>query len=294
MTLPSELRYTQNFLHSRALVEQLVAQAGLRAGMTVLEVGAGKGIITRALSQAVGAGGRVVAVELDAGLADTLRQTLALPNLTLHHGDILAFDWGSLPTDYVVFSNVPFNITAALLEAMFTPQTCPAQAHLILQTDALIGTTEGGAPAETLKSLLIAPLAEQRVVHHFRRTDFTPQPAVETALFAFVRRPTPLIDLALYGLYQDFLAFVSKDRAGEGAWRRVFSGGQLSRLADQYGLVLGRGLKAQSRGAMLAAFGALERGKRGVVGGAMQGLRQEQAHRENRNRAGGHRRPTRG
>lgn len=291
----SELRYTQNFLHSPALVDRLVSEAGIHAGDTVLEIGPGKGIITRRLAEAVGTGGRVMAVELDRTLAERLAPLMRdTPQVSIVHGDALQFDTSTLPADYSVFSNVPFNITSALLETLFTPPHGPKQAHLILQDETLIAFEHDGAVGETFKSLMLAPFYDIYDVHRFRRTDFTPSPAVDTSLFLFERRPTPRIAASAYPLYKDFLAAISKDRAGEGIWRKLFSATQIARLADQSGLIAGRGLKAQTANAITATFHTFAQSpRREAVTGAMAALRAEQQRREHLNRTGHHRRNNR-
>jgi hypothetical protein len=108
-----------------------------------------------------------------------------------------------------------------------------------------------------------------------------------------MRRPEPLIDPAHYDLYGDFLAFVSKDRVGEGAWRKLFS---KRALAAQTALQAGRGLKSQRLDGILTTFGAftqLDRSRQVVVSGAMRQLRDEQQRRLTINRAGGHHRSKR-
>lgn len=290
----SELQYTQNFLHSPALVAQIVALAAIRGGATVLEIGPGRGIITEALARQVTEAGRVVAVELDASLASSLANRFeAVPQVTVLHGDILKVDLTQFGTDYQVFSNVPFNITSPLLERLFAEGTGPEAAHLILQTDALISSGPYG-DGETFKSLMIQPRYDVEVVHTFSPADFVPRPSVATALFRFRRRVIPLIANADLALYKDFLAFVSKDRAGEGAWTRVLPKPTLQVLSAAGGLVPGRGLKSQSVEALVAAFRAFQGSSRiRLVQGAMQDLRQEQARREEINRAGGHHRTRR-
>ena len=59
-------RLGQNFMHDKNQVAKLVSAAGLESGELVLEVGPGTGTLTEAL---IAAGARVVASELDAGLA---------------------------------------------------------------------------------------------------------------------------------------------------------------------------------------------------------------------------------
>ena len=290
-----EIRFTQNFLRDPALVEKLIAKAGIRSGETVLEIGPGKGIITKALAKAVGVEGQVIAVELDPSLAARLETEFAsAPQVKIVAGDILAFDRASLPVGYKVFANVPFNITSALLEYLFDDHAGLTAAYLILQTETLFALGERGANLETFKSLLIKPFYTIEIEHRFQRSDFSPPPGVDTALFRFERRTVPLIDSGEYDLYKDFLAFVSKDRVGEGVWQRVLSRQQIQTLIDQAGIVFGRGLKLQPVDAIAAAFRSFAAGskaKHAVVKGAMASLRAEQSRHEQINRSGGHRRP---
>lgn len=290
----NDLRFTQNFLKSKALVDKLVQQSAIKAGDTVLEIGPGKGIITQALAEQVTPTGRVIAVELDDALFKALQQHFrTVPQVELRQQDILSYPLEGLNGDYQVFSNVPFNITSQLLEWLLNPHSGPIQAQLILQREALIERNRAGYITETFKSLLIKPFYIVDVVHEFDRLDFVPPPQVETALFAFARRETPLINPSRYAQYKDFLAFVSKDRVGEGVWLKLFSKAQLRTLAEQHDLVYSRGLKSQRIEAIAATFKhftALDEPIQKRVQGAMDQLREEQKRRERINKAGGHHR----
>lgn len=287
-----DLRFTQNFLHSKGLVTRLVAGADLKPGDRVLEIGPGRGIITEALAARVGPQGRVTAVELDAALAARLTERFhETPQVTVITGDVLALDLTAAFADQQVFSNVPFSITSEILDLLFTRDRSAARAHLILQRDALISTSAYG-DGESLKSLWIKPRYRVSVAHSFARSDFAPQPAVDTALFRFDRLDAPLIPPEQYALYKDFVAFVSKDRVGEGAWRKAYTGRGLKALAQSGQLIAGRGIKSQTAAAMVDAFRVFltDPAKRGVVSGAHTALRQEQQQRDAVTRAGGHHR----
>ena len=295
---PSHIKFTQNFLHDAALVQRLVKQANLSPGDTVLEVGPGKGIITTALATAVGATGRVVAVELDTKLASKLtRRFQRTPAVSITQNDILQFPLASLGEPYAVFSNIPFNITSQLLEHLLNPINGPREAHLILQTDTLLGRNKFGATSDTLKSLLIRPIYDWRITHHFARSDFSPQPSVDTALFQFTKRSDSAeISPADYEQYKDFLAFAAKDRVGEGKWLRLFSKKQIGWLAQNGELVAGRGLKSQSFSAIWQAFRYFRQNnsaKSAVIAGAFASLRTEQRAKDKKNRAHGHHRTKR-
>jgi pyrimidine operon attenuation protein / uracil phosphoribosyltransferase len=82
-----------HFLRSRAFAEELVHASGVRAGTLVLDLGAGRGILTRSLADA---GARVVAVELDPAMAEWLRRLRSLlddPGVPLVRLDAIV-EWG--------------------------------------------------------------------------------------------------------------------------------------------------------------------------------------------------------
>jgi len=289
----SALRFTQNFLKDPQLVDRLLSLTDIRPTDTVLEIGPGKGIITAALAEKVGLKGRVVAVELDEGLYGSLQTTFrATPQVELFHDDILTFPLQNLGGPYTIFSNVPFAITAPLLEKLFQPTHGPEKAWLILQTDTLQDFSKGKA-RPTFKSLLLEPLYEIDNLYDFSRADFTPPPQADTSLFSLVRRKDLLLPPQKYQLYRDFLAHISHDRVGEGVWKKLLTKKQLEQVARHTKLSLNKGLKAQNTVSLIATFATLESSAPQFtdrVQGAFQKLRSEQALHEHTNELGGHHR----
>ncbi len=68
-TFRPKKRFGQNFLHDGAIARRIVDAAALPLGATVIELGAGKGILTRPLAER---GVRLIAIELDRELAAEL------------------------------------------------------------------------------------------------------------------------------------------------------------------------------------------------------------------------------
>ena len=71
--LAPQKMFGQNFLIDHNLLAAMVELAGVGEGDTVLEVGPGTGVLTERLLEA---GTRVLAVEIDRGLAELLRKRL--------------------------------------------------------------------------------------------------------------------------------------------------------------------------------------------------------------------------
>ena len=126
------VRYAQNVLTNRSLIDRLLDRSGIDAGDTVLEIGAGGGAITERLARRCR---RVVAIERDPRLADRLRRRFAgCPSVAIHEGDFLCLP---LPdTRYKVFANIPFNITTAIVTRLTAAPRPPEEAHLVVQREA--------------------------------------------------------------------------------------------------------------------------------------------------------------
>lgn len=113
-------RLGQCFLIDKNLMSKLLDLADPSAGGTVLEVGPGTGSLTEGLLDRAG---RVVAVEIDRGLAGLLRRRLGdRENLLLIHGDVLAGKRAIAPEILAALgkaadlvADLPYNIATPIL-----------------------------------------------------------------------------------------------------------------------------------------------------------------------------------
>jgi 16S rRNA (adenine1518-N6/adenine1519-N6)-dimethyltransferase len=107
-------RFGQNFMTDEAILHAMASHAALRRDDVVLEIGAGLGGLTRAISPFCKT---VVAVEADRRFIDVLRKELAdFPNITLVEGDVLK---AAIPKFNKVVSNPPFHISSPILFWLF-------------------------------------------------------------------------------------------------------------------------------------------------------------------------------
>ncbi|MCE5209517.1 MAG: 23S ribosomal RNA methyltransferase Erm [Chloroflexi bacterium] len=192
---------SQNFLKDPRLVASLINRSSIHAEDVVYEIGPGKGIITIQLANRCK---QVVAIEKDAALSSALRQKFVhQSNLTIHTGDFLSHPLPREP--YKVFSNIPFNITSAIVARLTTTTNPPEDAYLVMQKEA--AEMYLGKPYESLRSVLLQPWFKPEVMYQFQRSDFTPQPHVDTALLRICKRSPPLIDRSDRQYFRDFVVY---------------------------------------------------------------------------------------
>ena len=213
----------QHFLRSSRLAAALVRDAGVARGDLVVDVGAGTGVLTRALLQA---GARVVALERDPSLAAELRARFG-GAASVVEADALA--WPVAADPFAVVANLPFTGSGAILSRLLRgPVTC---AVVIVewgfaQKQAAIWPT-------TLKSAHWRAFYDLAIMRRLDRTTFAPTPAVDAAVLRFIRRTEPLVPVAESQLYWQFLAKAFD--AGTEVRRSVLTPLQAKRLAPNLG-----------------------------------------------------------
>lgn len=193
------LSVSQNFLTSGRTISRLLRLTDIGPNDHVLEIGPGKGHITRLLAPLCGT---LCAVELDSRLYERLCGQLAdIPNLTLRHMDFLRF---SLPgTPYKVFANIPFSATSAILKKLTLAENPPQDAWLIVEKGA--AKRFCGQPRESTQSLLLRPFFQLRIVRQLRREDYHPAPSVDTVLLHLHRREESDLAVSERNAYERFL-----------------------------------------------------------------------------------------
>jgi 23S rRNA (adenine-N6)-dimethyltransferase len=195
------VRYSQNFLKDRDLVERLLDQAEISPDDLVVEIGPGTGVITAGLARR---SRQVVAIEKDPDLAGALARRLAnVPNVMIRRGDILQTELPDPP--FKVFANIPFNITAAIVSKLVAGPCLPDDAYLIVQKEA--AERFSGRPLETLSAVLLKPWFEPAIVQRLRPDDFAPAPAVDVVMLRLRKRGPPLVGVREAQLFRDFVVY---------------------------------------------------------------------------------------
>jgi 23S rRNA (adenine-N6)-dimethyltransferase len=117
---------------------RIVADAGVRPGELVVDIGAGRGALTAQLLQA---GARVIAVELHPGRARHLRARFAGAPVTVVEADALSLRLPQQP--FRVIASPPYAVSSPLLRLLLTPGSRLVAADLVLQQAVVRRYTQG-------------------------------------------------------------------------------------------------------------------------------------------------------
>lgn len=208
---PALKRFGQNFLIDHNIARKIIGLAAIQPHETVLEIGPGRGILTRWLCAEART---VIAIEIDRQLARLLGRppaenaswsgkvmgsdvpplTAQCSNLDLRIGDALEFSYESLPCGTVVVANLPYYVSTPLLFKLLESYCRIDRMVLMLQTEVALrlaarpGTKEYGALSVQAQHRAAVTLAFRVSPHCFR-----PRPTVGSAVVLLqVRTPGSL------------------------------------------------------------------------------------------------------
>jgi len=176
-------RFSQNFLNSQGVVKKICAFARVENDK-VLEIGAGKGMLTRELARCAA---RVYAVELDRTLAQKLVD-LALANVEVVNADFLNMDLSQFGAA-VIIGNLPYAITAKIIEILARQKQYFDRAILTVQREyaqkmlARPGET-GYDPMSIFVNHHFSPKKGFTIPAHY----FTPRPKVNSMVLALGKK----------------------------------------------------------------------------------------------------------
>jgi 16S rRNA (adenine1518-N6/adenine1519-N6)-dimethyltransferase len=142
--MPNKPKLGQHFLHDQQAIRRIVAALGDCSRETVVEVGPGRGAVTRVLAERAA---RIVAIELDDALLAHLRAEFPPDRVTVTHQDVLDFDFAALSSQagrpVAVVGNLPYYITSPILLKLAASHADLDRAVLMMQREVADRVTAG-------------------------------------------------------------------------------------------------------------------------------------------------------
>ena len=226
----------QHFLSDSRIAARIIEAAQLTPTDTVLEIGPGRGVLTRRL---VGKAGRVVALELDERLCEELPSRLDFPdNLRCVHIDAREADLPTLAGEtlgvsgagYKVIGNLPYYAANPIIRLTLESEPPPSLALFMVQREVADSMTAqpGGM---TMLSVATQYFAEARTVCSVPPSAFRPAPKVRSAVVRLKVRERPAVDVA------DRQGFFDTVRAGFSAPRKQLHNSLSHGLKAEPGIV---------------------------------------------------------
>jgi len=207
-------RFGQHFLEP-AWVTKLLDAIAPRPDETFLEIGPGRGALTRPLAPRVA---RLLAVEIDRDLAATL-PTRVPENVTVVQGDFLHVDLAALlanvPPPVRVIGNLPYNVASPILfrllhgaahGALFSDATLMLQKEVADRVAAGPGSDDYGA-----LGIQVALLADVERVLTLPPGAFRPPPKVTSAVVR-LRFRSPAADVGDLATFERIVRGVFQQR----------------------------------------------------------------------------------
>jgi 16S rRNA (adenine1518-N6/adenine1519-N6)-dimethyltransferase len=198
--------FGQHFLYDPAIAAKIVDAVGVTASRTVVELGAGKGILTRPLSHRAG---RLIALELDrelhAALTEEFIGSVSGPEEGVAVVEVLNVDFTKISLTgllaargrdrCVLVGNIPYNLTRDVLFGFLVDEyEIIESAFLMLQKE--VGeriVSPPGTRVYGITSVILQSLYSVRPVLKVLPGSFSPKPRVSSVVISFEPLENPLV-----------------------------------------------------------------------------------------------------
>ncbi len=189
----------QNFLFDTSILKRIIDAARLSTDDTVVEIGPGPGTLTRLLAERAK---KVIAIELDQGLCDRLRATLAdYRNVEVIQGDALKFHYEGVGP-FKVVANIPYYITTPIIFRLLDAKKNLKSMTLTIQKEVAERiVAPPGKKDYGVLSIMVQYLARPEMQFVIPKEAFRPVPKVDSAVLHIEMResrPVQVIDEKIF------------------------------------------------------------------------------------------------
>lgn len=191
------IKYSQNFLTSEKVLNQIIKQLNLKETDTVYEIGTGKGHLTTKLAKI---SKQVTSIELDSHLFNLSSEKLKLnTRVTLIHQDILQFQFPNKQR-YKIVGNIPYHLSTQIIKKVVF-ESRASDIYLIVEEGFYKRTLD---IHRTLGLLLHTQVSIQQLLK-LPAECFHPKPKVNSVLIKLTRHTTDVPD-KYWKLYTYFVS----------------------------------------------------------------------------------------
>ena len=187
-------RFGQNFLTDQRVLGDIISAIDARNTDAMVEIGPGLAAMTALL---LGSLSHLHVVELDRDLVARLEKSFSRARLTIHSGDALKFDFGTIPVPpgqkLRVVGNLPYNISSPLLFHLAQFTHLVQDQHFMLQKEVVERMVAApGSKAYGRLSVMLQWRYDMSLLFVVPPTAFDPPPRVESAIVRMLPLTTRL------------------------------------------------------------------------------------------------------
>ena len=239
-SLSARKALAQHFLVDQSVLEQILRESEAGPEDTIVEVGPGRGVLTRGL---VRRAKRVIAVEMDPHLAASLPETLDNPpNLRVINADAREVDLTQVLQDevrYKLVANLPYYAANPIVRRFLESEQHRPFLMVVMVQREVAGRMVAEGGRMSLLAVGIQLYGIPRIICEVPPRAFAPPPKVTSAVVKIDPRPHSSVPV------EDVAEFFNMVRAGFSAPRKQL----------RNSLSLGLGVSAQESGRLLEVAG---------------------------------------
>ena len=192
-------RFGQNFLQDSRIIADIVQAVRPQPADIVVEIGPGLGAITEPLAAKLDC---LHVCEIDRDIIGYLKTRPYAGKLVIHEGDVLQFDFSSVPGRKKIVGNLPYNLSSPILFHCLAQREHIHDMHYMLQKEVVDRITAApGSKTYGRLSLMAQLWCETTALFDIPPDAFDPPPKVDSAVVRLVPRAAPawqIDDLATF------------------------------------------------------------------------------------------------
>ena len=177
-------RFGQNFLQDSRIIADIVQAVRPQPVDTVVEIGPGLGAITEPLAAKLDC---LHVCEIDRDIIGYLKTRPYAGKLVIHEGDVLQFDFASVPGRKKIVGNLPYNISTPLLFHLSRYAGEVEDMHFMLQKEVVERmVAEPGSNDFGRLSVMLQYFFEMEKLLDVPPEAFSPAPKVDSAVVRLI------------------------------------------------------------------------------------------------------------
>ncbi len=193
----------QNFLTDNRIRDKIIQACDLKPTDTVLEIGPGKGVLSKQIHPLVK---HLIVVEKDHLLHDRLMKDFDGQTIDIIQSDILKFPFPELAQKIILLGNIPYNISTPILEYAINNREKIKTFFMMVQLE--FGQRLSAKPGSKIYGSLTCFAqfyADIQILFRVKNTCFSPAPKVESCFVRMDFLSEPRYSVADEEKFQQFI-----------------------------------------------------------------------------------------